>query len=342
VNLANLAEIENHVGFLSALISLVGVLFAITIWLQQRFRWVERLAAFLFKATREEESFSKAWLEGLSELESLHSADASLYSFRLDGMPRIHKSGAQLAWMNTPAVLEKNKHHPINKTHAFVVGDEFRLPGTNVISYVQSDFAMVEAARAAGIKPPVISANAIVFCPSTKEILLHFRVPTTRTYPRAIHFLGGNYEPALNTEYFDDGDTESPLRRAALREIAEESGLRLVNPPKAIVMIGEELTTGFVQFTYAGLAVPTSLRNKVKASPEGGICWVSFDELVTFSETGLLKGKDFKIVPSCALTLMMWLKLGAPDEYRMTPLHKLAIETYRALLPRIGQRFARP
>lgn len=286
---------------------------------------------------------------GLLELQVITN-DAKLYSIRTDGMPRLQRceihclQPQELPWIRREDILARaNAERPlINKTHGFVVGEEFRQPGDRVIRYVGSDYAMVRAARDHGVKPPIISANAIIFCPSTKRVLVHVRAPNVATYPNALHFIGGNYEPSVEFERYDDLDSESPLRHAAIREVKEETGIIVSKVDRALVLVGEEIASGFVQFTYAGISV-LSESEANNPSLEGGLAWFSLTDLCRFAETGSLPSlpsHSIGIVPSFAINLLMWLKLGAPDERCHTPMRKEALAAYSSMLPHIHKRLS--
>lgn len=342
--------VNNVVGVVANWWQVLAGLFVLAVYFQNKYgifsKWVARFTRPDVKA----DEFANTWRTGLTEIDRLGTPDAKLYSMQTTGMPNLDLlegeklPSGELSWFTRPDILTARLglHPPVNKSHAFAVGYEFRQPGQRVIRFVRSDYAMVRAARNAGINPPILSANAIIFCPTTRQVLIHLRAPDVATYPNALHFLGGNYEPSVEFEKFDDVDSISPLRHAAIREVKEESGLTIPKPDKAIVFVGEELTSGFVQFTYAGISVD-STKEKLSPGKEGGVAWYSLSELIRFAETGSIKGTKpdtLKIVPSFAINLLMWLKLGAPDEMQRTPIRAAALDAYAAILPHIHKRLA--
>ncbi|MFZ7111965.1 MAG: NUDIX hydrolase [Desulfatiglandales bacterium] len=327
-----------------------GGLISLVVFMQKRYKFFSSGLAKVTGVKHRAEVFETVWRAGLRELEALEIADAKLYSIRTSGMPRLERNEVsdllpeELPWMKRPDLLQKSRevYPTINKSHGFAVGQDFRQPGDTSVRFVRSDFRMVLSARSAGIKPPIISANAIIFCPMTRRVLVHLRAATVATYANALHFIGGNYEPSVGTERYDDSDFESPLRQAAIREIKEETGIKVSNLDKCLVVVGEETASGFVQFTYTGISV-SSVTETLDPSAEGGVIWCALSALVRFAETGSLSGRDsdsIKIVPSFALTLLIWLKLGAPDEHKRTPMRKEALEAYAKILPHIKKRLA--
>lgn len=343
--------INNIVGILANWWQLIAGLVVVLIFLQKKWSLGSRVLAKISGTSRKVEELTNLWRTGLAEIQRLDIEDARLYSLRTSGMPRLERCEVQqlalgeLPWLTLPAVLEsrKQEHPAVNKSHGFAVGSDFRQTGERPIRFVASDYTMVRAARAHAILPPIISANAIIFCPETMRVLVHIRGPKVATYKNAIHFIGGNYEPSVGTERFDDADVESPLRGTALREIKEETGIQIKEPPDAFVIISEEVSSGFVQFTYAGISV-SSTTVKLDPSAEGGLLWCTLPDLVRFAESGNFSGHEqdsFGIVPSFAVCLLIWLKLGAPDERRGCPIKTEAQKTYSAMLPYIKRRLAK-
>lgn len=289
------------------------------------------------------EAAAAEWNEFKRYLEVVQlTADSSVYALRDRGMPKPRlipfESASDLQWMRNADVVTAADaaRPPINKTHGFASGDAFKRGDRSDIDYISTTYAMVLAARATGHTPPIISANALVFCASTQRLLLMVRSDQVSTYPGALHFLGGNFEPRSGTESFDEADQESPLRRTALREIEEESGIKITPPKQGWVIVGEEHTTGFVQFTYAALYISEHEMNNRDSSLEGNVISVSFSELQDYVLSGRLpqagnNQNDIKMTPSLALTLLAWLKIGAPDQHGRTPVKREAQALYKKI-----------
>ena len=90
------------------------------------------------------------------------------------------------------------------------------------------DYVALEALRndelSNDIRPLVLSANVLLICRENREIILHRRAPDSRTYPCALHTIGGAYWPPDVDGR--EGDRLS-LRRTAAREAGEESDVFL-------------------------------------------------------------------------------------------------------------------
>lgn len=304
----------------------------------------------------DDEAMRQAWGELMRDIgDDRITADSRLYGFRNNGMPPLRPAwsddgqGLQalpgVEWIRDPAVQQTAvaQRPAINKTHAFAVGAGFKGGDSSGVVYVPTNYAMVLAGRAHGHKPPIISANALVFCAPTQRLLLMIRSTDVNTYPGALHFLGGNFEPALNTERFDEVDKESPLRRTALREVEEESGLKIAPPEKGYVLVGEERSTGFIQFTYAALYISEAQMAQSDASEEGSLLAVSFSELQDYIASGTLRQagqfyENIKMTPSLALCLLAWLRLGAPNQDGRTPVKKEALALYEKIKYDIRKR----
>lgn len=310
-------------------------------WLAARLHW--RFSG----AARTQRQLTAGWSSSLRNLADLCGDRVALHAISFAGMPplqRVEREGApDLSWLDDAkvkadrlSILPSVASH--NGSHALCVDSTFRSPGLPLVHFVVTDYSMVLAGRLNGHKPPIISANAIVFCPARKEVLLQLR-EGPGPFPAAYHVLGGGYKPATGRERGDDVGV-APLLEAALREAWEEAGLPKRDAGRCLVFTGEELDTGFIRFTYAGLAIRPEDRAAIKSSAEGSVAWVSFEELVRFAKTGLIHGKPAKIVPSGACDLMMWLSMGGPDQYRRRPLKNEALKAYRAMRVQIGERLA--
>lgn len=323
MDIPGLLDLTNNILGLSALAvtAAVGVLAYL-----KRSVWIER---FLSRGPAKRAArFEKV----RDQVNARYAGSAELLAIRTDGMPRTEAvdSGFSSAdWLANTSVRNAAAKLlaglKLNAPHAIAVGGQHRHGGSPV-RYAATDFAHVTAARDAGVKPAVLSAGAIVFCPADRTVLLQHRSGEVATYPHAIHILGGNYEPQRALHKYDDIDAD-PLRFCALREVREESGLSGLETRRAAVLVSEELTTGFVQFVYAALAVRQADCGSVLNSPEGGVRWVGLTEL----ERLLADAHSLQVVPSGAALLLAWLGLGAPDQSGATPMGREA----RALFARI-------
>lgn len=172
------------------------------------------------------------------------------------------------------------------------------------------DFADVKALRelpahVPASRPPVLSAGAVVVCPTERCLLLHRRSATSATYPNLLHILGGAYKPPIQHRHIDNPGDRSSLEFTMLREVFEESGL-IVRRYDEPVCVAQELDTGFIQYVYLGVRITSAQFAQLSQNSEGDLVRVSFDELKK-----LLAYKE-EWVPTGRAQILMWLGLGAP------------------------------
>ncbi|WP_394778639.1 NUDIX domain-containing protein [Undibacterium sp.] len=162
------------------------------------------------------------------------------------------------------------------------------------------DFATVCALREHGHKPPIVSACAVLICADKREIIVHRRSSHSATAPNALHTIGGAYLPQSASQPAD-----ADLLATMLREIKEETGLVLQVPTLPPMMCSQELATGFIQFVFLGLVVPTAALEQLSNSWEGSAVCIGYDELGE-----ALSQPDW--VTSGKVHVLAWLALGAP------------------------------
>ncbi|WP_332772564.1 NUDIX hydrolase [Phenylobacterium sp.] len=289
--------------------------------------------------------YETLWRRVVAELNPVGDGLLTLHGFLTNGMPYPerdeNRSDAVLGWMNDASCnsrAAKIRAEPtlVNRSHGLLIGQPSDVR-TAPLRYVRTDYAMIKAAREAALRPAILSAGAIVFCPAHRTILLQSRSRSVEQYPGCWHLLGGNYEPATDLHDCDDG-ADDPLLRAAVREVFEESHLRLNETGDPLISFAEEHATGFVQFFLAGVAVSPAQMGGVQGSREGGVEAMSLDRIV--DQFNNPKVAERRWVPSCALHLAAWLGLGAPDQHQRTPMRKEALAAYRAILPKLREGFA--
>lgn len=178
------------------------------------------------------------------------------------------------------------------------------------------DFADILAMRTqpvneASARPPILSAGAVIVCPSENCILVHKRSPHSATYPNAIHILGGAYKPYVTHGAFDSPGDRTSLEFTMLREIYEESGIIVRRyEAKEPLCVAQELDTGFIQYVYLGVRITRNDLGLATANSEGDVIAIPFDDL-----TGRL-GDSAQWVPTGRAQIMVWLGLGAPGAGR--------------------------
>jgi hypothetical protein len=152
--------------------------------------------------------------------------------------------------------------------------------------------------------PQVLSANILLICRESREIILHRRAAHSDTYPNALHTIGGAYMPPKVDHR--EGDFYQ-LRLTAFREVLEESGANFVldeNPPMVVL---REVKTGFIQLIFLGINISLKGKSKLKSGREGEIVYVKYDEL----PRRLRQENDW--VPTGKAAILAWLALGAPN-----------------------------
>lgn len=169
------------------------------------------------------------------------------------------------------------------------------------------DFAAVRALRQPELnpdpRPPLISANMVLLCRETRQVILHRRAESSDTYAGALHTFGGAYwPPGVDGREAD----KHSLRNTAVREVMEETeaSLSLDDEPPMVVLL--EVKTGFVQLTFLGVNVSARQAQLISPNREGTIVRVGFDDL-----PGRLMREDW--VPTGRAALLAWLAMGAPN-----------------------------
>ncbi len=110
---------------------------------------------------------------------------------------------------------------------------------------------------------PILSATSLLISSEAEEIILHRRSPDVSTYPNHLHTIGGGYLPNPN------GD--KTLKDTAVREIFEETNIKVEIDRDINVLVSQELSTGFIQFVYLGVDIPKRELEGISHSLEGEI-----------------------------------------------------------------------
>jgi 8-oxo-dGTP pyrophosphatase MutT (NUDIX family) len=176
----------------------------------------------------------------------------------------------------------------------------------HLIPYYRRKFSEVMALRSKGEKPAFLAASAIPVDYNRRKLVLHRRGEDVKTYPGALHTVGGAFVPS------DDATLFETLHREALEEACVSIDDFATGPDGDIecrLIFSEELSTGSVQVCYlhhsfqraVGAGVPPMDRL------EGQPVFLSFDEL-----PGLLAEPGW--VPSGRMHLLAWLRDLAYEE----------------------------
>jgi 8-oxo-dGTP pyrophosphatase MutT (NUDIX family) len=183
-----------------------------------------------------------------------------------------------------------------------------------VLRTYTTDFATVCALDEMGKRPTMISANALLFCPDTQELILHRRSEASRDYPGYLHTFGGAYMPPEKQSH--DFDHLS-LVRTARRETLEESGISFDIGSLPKLLMGYELKIGFAHLALLGVAISKKTLEVAMSNYEGKITRIRKDELP-------LKLISENWVPAGKAQVLGWLALGAPVGRRRIQFNNLS------------------
>lgn len=182
------------------------------------------------------------------------------------------------------------------------------------LRYHRRSFSEVLALRARGELPGFIASSAIPVDYTRRKLVFHRRGPNVKTYPHAIHTVGGAYVPGEDWSLFDT------LAREALEEAGIEIRREPATPgdsPVDSLLFGEELSTGSVQIVYLHRPFQVKLGRGQTATArgEGAPLFLTFDELPR-----LLRERRW--VPSGRLHTLVWLsQLATEPAFRDAGIH---------------------
>jgi hypothetical protein len=198
-----------------------------------------------------------------------------------------------------------------NDPHAILAGEPVWTDNPVVFTARTLEFADVTVLRRAGQRPPVLSADAVIFCAETRELVLHRRSDTSATFPGALHVIGGAYIPASSGREADRHNLFDTARREAFEET--RATLAWDDPPA--LLLSHELDTGFIQVALLGVNISAKHVETLEGSLEGSITRVSFADLphrlreeCAPDAHAVHRGW----VPSGKAHVLAWLALGAP------------------------------
>lgn len=198
-----------------------------------------------------------------------------------------------------------------NDPHAILTGEPVWTDNPVVFTARTMDFADVSVLRRAGTLPPLLSADAVIFCAETQELVLHRRSDSSATFPGGLHVIGGAYIPASPGREADRHN----LIDTARREAFEETRATLVWDEPPALLLSQEMETGFVQVALLGVNISARHIQTLENSTEGSITRVSFADLphrlrdeCAADAHAIHRGW----VPSGKAHVLAWLALGAP------------------------------
>lgn len=206
------------------------------------------------------------------------------------------------------AAEERMKRPFDNDAHAVLSAEPNWNDEPIVLKFSATDYIGICALSGAGKLPvSTISVSVVVLCPELRELYLHRRDASSRTYPNHLHTYGGAYMPPGITKRDDDFD----LITTAQREVHEELNLTFRRSTEISMMLSKELETGFVQLALLGVDVSAQDVAGSRHNWEGKKVVVSFDDL---PERLILTKEEW--VPTGKVHVLAWLGLGAPNAGR--------------------------
>ena len=238
-----------------------------------------------------------AYLKGEAEVCRLLSAEPQLV---IDGPILLSPAEEQRAEQYRTTLA-------INDPVAVLSGDLIHGDNPVVIHVRSGDYAAVCALDVRGHRPAMISANALLYCPDSEELVLHRRaLGVSRDYPGVLHTFGGAYmPPGIDAREFD----HLSLLMTARRETAEESGLGIDIANVPCLLLGRESKIGFLHVALLGMQVSKNALALAIASKEGRHTTIKCADLQHALNTE-------QWVPAGKAQVLSWLAMGAPNSGR--------------------------
>jgi len=252
---------------------------------------------------------------------------------------------------------ELNRGGRPNDMHAILVEEPKWNLNPVVMRVKRVDYAGLTVLRKKGRLPVVVTANALVVCSDTGEVLLHKR-SKTETDPNVLHVFGGGYMPG--DEMYDNesyrGSDGLSLKSTVMREILEATtiGVEIKEGkdwPMVLVMDNSCPGKPFVQLNYIFCDVSKKNINdgiknfdiKKKSKARDNYTWEGDIEKYLFKE--LLKEvaddgvENSKFALSGKAHILVWLALGCPGFYNeerreWEPGSKGALEVFQRIVNR--------
>jgi|GEM_PF-5538179 len=174
------------------------------------------------------------------------------------------------------------------------------------IHYHNLSYAEILALREDREYVGIITANVLLFSEDGKCLLVHRRSHQSAHYSGALHTFGGAFIPPGSGPRED----HSGIRRAALREIFEESeaGIYISNQTPCVVI--DEKHIQFIQTAFLGVNVSPDQADSLKRNWEGDQIRIGFAQL---------KDKMLDMdawTPTGWVHVLLWLALNAPGSRR--------------------------
>ena len=222
---------------------------------------------------------------------------------KLNPEQEARASALRVQWREEERSGEKQRNDP----HGLLVGEPLWSEQELTFQVEGLDYAAVLACTRNSSGPDnklqLISSNAVIVCPESKELILHYRAAGVRTFPDCLHTVGGGYMPSG----FQHRHDRCSLKRNVIREMEEETSVNVGFDETPPLIITEELETGWIQVAFLGVAISAAQAANVHKDAntyEGIPQKVRFDDLES-------RMRD-RWVPTGKAAVLAWLSLGAP------------------------------
>lgn len=212
-----------------------------------------------------------------------------------------------------------------NEPHAIVIGDPRKILSTGRVNVATLDYVTVMVLRGRKRKPALLSTCAVLFCEESREMIFQKRSMEVATMKGRFHTIGGAYRPSLDKP--EEADTD--LFDTNIREVFEESKIKIGKHSLPKMILSREIPTGFIQIVFLGFNLVSNAVDEMKENWEGKLVKVPYDSL----EEYLLKPNW---VESGKGQVLAWLALGAPGS--ITPpkfKNKTAVQLFNNIIKQL-------
>lgn len=192
-----------------------------------------------------------------------------------------------------------------NEPH-LVLDKEFSFGPYLELNCLLTDYAACQTMRIdANEEFQLITGNALVWCPKTKQVVFQIRqTKDVDWFPGASTIFGGGFLP-LN---FNDKASDESIFDNIDREFREETGnivhlQKLSSSPVLVTkehLVGDGQKTGSIQFNSLGVEIPKDAIGKLRPTWEGGIDCININDLVSDFEK-----KEW--TPFAVASTLVWL-----------------------------------
>jgi 8-oxo-dGTP pyrophosphatase MutT (NUDIX family) len=243
-----------------------------------------------------------------AELSAAVAKQAEILSIWEDTPSMEEVKGSSLPENLDNVAAEYHESLPYDELQGIFAADNYETPqqGKPTLPYYRRKFSEVMALRSNGEKPAFLAASAIPVDYNRRKLVLHRRGEDVKTYPAALHTVGGAFVPSEDATLFET------LHREALEEACVSIDDFASGPDgdtKCRLIFGRELSTGSVQICYLHHSFQRAIGAGVPPMDrlEGQPVFLSFDEL-----PAVLAESSW--VPSGRMHLLAWLRDLAYEE----------------------------